>query len=436
MTAQLRRLTGPAPRPALLAAAQRLIPVFNELAAGAVAREADHVIDHDAIDRLRAAGYTTLRIPTEFGGAGLGLAEFYPFVIELGTADPNLVQALRAHLLCVEQLLVAPQDERRARWLHRIGAGAVVGNAVTEVDNRAGQVTTRVSHDGDAYRLDGTKYYSTGSLYADWIQVHAEDEEGRSVWAFVPSDAPGVTMTDDWDGFGQRLTASGTTVFTGVPVAADEVVPSPYSTAASHAQALAQSVHLANLAGIAQSIVRDATAYVAGRTRSYSHANTPLPRHDPQVQQVIGELSAAAYAARAVFLAFVDELAEVQHRVAAGIATDDDYTAIDISAYQAQLAIAPSVLRAATQLFEVGGASQTSRARGLDRHWRNARVLAQHNPLIYRARLAGSHLLNGGHRAVQYTVGTAPGAGAAAATATTSSSAAAAAPDSGFPVGS
>ncbi len=186
------------------------------------------------------------------------------------------------------------------------------------------------------------------------------------------------------------------------------MVPRPYSTEASHAQALAQSVHLANLAGIAQAIVRDAAAYVAGRTRSYSHANTPLPRHDPQVQQVIGELSAVAYATRATFLAFVDELDHVQQRVAAGTATDEDYTAIDISAYRAQLAIAPAVLRAATELFEVGGASQTSRTRGLDRHWRNARVLAQHNPLIYRARLTGAHLLNGGHRALQYTVGTVP----------------------------
>ncbi len=407
MTKQIRRLTGPDPRPAVRAAAERLLPALADIAAGTVAREADHVLDHAAVAALRRAGYTTLRVPEEFGGAGLGLAEFYPFVIELGAADPNLVQALRAHLLAVEQLLVAPDDERRTRWLRRIGAGTVVGNAVTEVGNAAGQVTTRLSRDGDGYRLDGTKFYSTGSLYADWIQVHAEDEEGRSVWVFVEADAPGITMKDDWDGFGQQLTASGTTVFENVPVRADEVQLQEYGAEAGHGQALAQSVHLANLAGIAQAIVTDATAYVAARTRSYSHGNTPLPRHDPQVQQVIGELSAVAYATRATFLSFVDELAYVLDRVGAGTATAEDHTAIDLSAYRAQLAIAPQVLSAATQLFEVGGASQTSRARGLDRHWRNARVLAQHNPLVYRARLAGAHLLNGGHRAVQYTVGTA-----------------------------
>ena len=50
---------------------------------------------------------------------------------------------------------------------------------------------------------------------------------------------------------------------------------------------------------------------------------------------------------------------------------------------------------AATRLFEVGGASATLRTRGLGRHGRNARVLASHNPLIYRARLLGDRAVNG-----------------------------------------
>ena len=57
--------------------------------------------------------------------------------------------------------------------------------------------------------------------------------------------------------------------------------------------------------------------------------------------------------------------------------------------------------------FEVGGASALSQSRRLDRHWRNARVLSSHNPMIYRAKLVGSALLHGGHEARQYTVGAA-----------------------------
>lgn len=61
--------------------------------------------------------------------------------------------------------------------------------------------------------------------------------------------------------------------------------------------------------------------------------------------------------------------------------------------------------RAATRLFEVGGASATLRTRGLDRHGRNARVLVSHNPLIYRARLLGDRAVNGTPLGRHYRLG-------------------------------
>ncbi|MBK0297325.1 acyl-CoA dehydrogenase, partial [Bacillus sp. S34] len=69
----------------------------------------------------------------------------------------------------------------------------------------------------------------------------------------VPVDAPGVTSVDDWDGFGQRLSAAGTSVFEGVPV--DPAVVSAYKDAPlSHIQAFYQLYLLAVLAGIGQAV--------------------------------------------------------------------------------------------------------------------------------------------------------------------------------------
>lgn len=39
-------------------------------------------------------------------------------------------------------------------------------------------------------------------------------------------------------------------------------------------------------------------------------------------------------------------------------------------------------------------------APGLDRFWRNARVLTAHRPVAHRLRSIGEHYLNGSHRAV------------------------------------
>ena len=38
----------------------------------------------------------------------------------------------------------------------------------------------------------------------------------------------------------------------------------------------------------------------------------------------------------------------------------------------------------------------------LDRHWRNARTLASHNPVIYRDRIVGDYVLNGTSPSASY----------------------------------
>jgi alkylation response protein AidB-like acyl-CoA dehydrogenase len=39
------------------------------------------------------------------------------------------------------------------------------------------------------------------------------DENGVQQLAFVPRDSQGLTVIDDWSGFGQRTTGSGSVVF-------------------------------------------------------------------------------------------------------------------------------------------------------------------------------------------------------------------------------
>jgi alkylation response protein AidB-like acyl-CoA dehydrogenase len=79
----------------------------------------------------------------------------------------------------------------------------------------------------------------------------------------------------------------------------------------------------------------------------------------------------------------------------AGRAQTQDYFALDIEAWQAQQVVIGQALEAATLLFEVGGASATSETLRLDRHWRNARVIASHNPAIQREAAIGAFHLNG-----------------------------------------
>lgn len=368
-------------------------PIFDRIALGAVDREIDRKLPFEEIGWLRDAKFGALRVPVEFGGYGVSVRQLFRLLIELAAAESNLPQALRVHFSFVEDQLLAEPGESRERWLRAAAAGQLVGNAITEPGVGAvDRYRTRLTRDDDRWLLNGVKYYSTGSLYANYIVV-AADRVGERVGVLVDANAEGVRQHDDWDGFGQRLTASGTTEFTDVVVPEDRVLGPGYGAAGpTYATSYLQLVQLAVLAGIAQRAERDAREWVTARTRSYTHAAADLPRRDPLVQQVIGRLSAAAFGARAAVLAVADLLDEV---LASGARDESALVAAELAAAQAQLGVIDTVLPATSLLFEVGGASVVSERLRLDRHWRNARTISVHNPAIQKARAIGDYLLNG-----------------------------------------
>jgi alkylation response protein AidB-like acyl-CoA dehydrogenase len=368
-------------------------PTFERIATGAVDREIDRRLPYEEVGWLREARFGALRVPVEFGGYGATVRQLFRLLIDLAAAESNIPQALRVHFTFVEDRLLDEPGAKREHWLRAVGGGVLVGNAITEPGVGAvDRYRTRLTRNGDGWHLDGVKYYSTGSLFADHI-LAAADRDGERVGVLVDATADGIRQHDDWDGFGQRLTASGTTEFTDVLVDEERILGPGYGVAGpTYATSYLQLVQLAVLAGIAQRAERDARAWVAERTRSYTHAAADLPRQDPLVQQVIGRLSSAAFTARATVLAVADILDGV---LADGAPDEKALTAVELAATQAQLGVIDVVLPATSLLFEVGGASIVSERLRLDRHWRNARTISVHNPAIYKARAIGDHLLNG-----------------------------------------
>lgn len=398
----------------------RFRPVFDRIAEGALDRETTRRIPLDEAALLRDLGFGALRVPRELGGSGASLRQLFGLLIELGAAESNLVQALRVHFRFTEDRLRERDTERGERWLRRIAEGAIVGNASSEREgNVRGRTNTTLIADGTRLLLNGTKYYSTGSLYADYISVAVVDDGGQRVTALVRADAPGVTLLDDYSGFGQRTSASGTSVFTDTEVAAADVIPTEQVYAGQ--LAIVQLVHLATLAGILRRAVDETAGFVRRRRRSYSQASADLPREDPQVQQVLGRVDAAAHATRHIVLgvaAALDRAADARFALRTAVPADRDAAAeaavhtleldAELEVYRAQTVVIDTVLRATTEIFEVGGASALDESLHLDRHWRNARTLASHNPVIYRERQLGDYLLNDAEPLNQPSVGIAP----------------------------
>ncbi|GAA1934860.1 acyl-CoA dehydrogenase family protein [Nocardioides hwasunensis] len=378
--------------------------VLASIGEGALQRELDGVLPVDAVARLKSEGFGALRVPTAFGGGGFDVVALAGLWIDLAAVDANLPQVFRGHFALVEDRLWhhARSSDQRV-WFDRFAAGEIAGNAWSEVgsDIDLPRTVLRPRADG-SWRLDGTKYYTTGTIFAEWADVHArlalpghpDEVEDPTAIALVDTRDRGVATTDDWFGFGQRGTGSGTTTFDNVGVPADHVLPFedrfPYQTA------FYQLNLLATLTGIAQAALHDVVDAVQRRTRNFSHANAPRVRDDAQVLARVGEIAASVYAAEAATLRVA---ASVQAVADAARAGDEEIgelvEASEIEASTAQVVVSELVLRATSDIFDALGASATARPLALDRHWRNARTVASHNPRILKARVVGAHAVNG-----------------------------------------
>ncbi|WP_343580308.1 acyl-CoA dehydrogenase family protein, partial [Acinetobacter sp.] len=153
-------------------------PIFKRIAEGALAREKNRTLPYEPIQWLKQAGFGAVRVPVAFGGDGVSQKQLFQLLIELAQADSNVVQALRGHFAFVEDRLNAQKTAAQTLWFERFVRGEIVGNAWTEIGQvEIGDVATRVTAVQDGkLRINGQKYYSTGTIFADWIDLFALDE--------------------------------------------------------------------------------------------------------------------------------------------------------------------------------------------------------------------------------------------------------------------
>ncbi len=376
-----------------------LTELLAYLDAGVIDRDEQQRHPFDEFEAVRAARLGALRLPVEEGGGGATLVQLYETVIALGAVDPNVAHSLRNHLNFTESLLRLPEDHPDRRHLDDVRAGRIFGHSTTELSNkRAGrrerEWETTVSETADGLRLTGTKFYSTGNLYADLLIVSAAGPDREPVRVVVPSDREGVSRPLDWDGIGQRFTGSGTTSYDDVPVERSEFLANGSLFAdQTYSATFPQLFLTATIAGILRRIADDAVELVRGKERTFYHAATAKRTEDPTLQQTVGVLVSQAYAAEALVLNAAVALSET---FAASGTDQEPELALQsaLRAAQAKVVVDELALRAAGDLFDVGGGQAVRHSAHLDRHWRNIRTLAAHNPKTYKARAIGASIIN------------------------------------------
>jgi SfnB family sulfur acquisition oxidoreductase len=379
------------------AVAQRLAADF---APGAAERDRDRVLPYAEVDRLAASGLLAITVPAAYGGADLPPSAVAEVTRILATADPNIAQIPHSHFVYVNLLRLAGTPQQQERYFGRVLDGGRIANAQSERGGATvADIATTLRPTGDRFRVDGVKYYCTGSLFADLFAVltRLDDPEGRSglepgeYIAYLPANTPGVRVVDDWNGLGQRTTGSGTVSFDEVLVDRDQVIPRSGAVRAPTGYgAFAQLLHAAIDTGIARGALTAATEFVRTKSRPWFEAGVANAVDDPLLIQRFGELSVAVTAAEAT-------LSSAGWALDAAIGIDPSVANIAT----ASLAVATAKVladRAANDvsaaLFEVSGTRSAAADLNLHHFWRNARTHTLHDPVRWKYQHIGRALLH------------------------------------------
>lgn len=365
--------------------------IAAEFKPGAAERDRQRRLPHEELEVFSHSGLWGISVPREHGGAGVSRVTLAQVIAIISAADASLGQIPQNHFYALEVLRVNGSKVQQRRLFAAALAGQRFGNALAEIGTRtANDRNTRLIKEGAGYRIHGRKFYCTGALYAHRVPTLVVADDGHQYLAFVPRNAPGLSVIDDWSGFGQRTTGSGSVVFDNVPVRTEDLVS--FQAAFERPTTVgpfAQILHAAIDAGIARAAYEDALAFVRTRSRPWIDAGVDKASDDPLAIQEFGRLAIRLHAAEAI-------LDRAGHLLDTATAEPNAETvaAASIGVAEARALTTEVSLAAASKLFELSGSRASLAEHNLDRHWRNARVHTLHDPVRWKYHAVGNFYLN------------------------------------------
>ncbi|MET3231479.1 UNVERIFIED_ORG: SfnB family sulfur acquisition oxidoreductase [Burkholderia sp. 1263] len=374
------------------------LAVAHELAArlakGAAARDAERRLPHEEIEWFSQSGLWAITVPKAYGGAGVSFVTLTEVIRIIAAADPSLGQLPQNHFGLVDVVALTGSEAQKQYFFAQVLGGKRFGNGFSEKGTKnVLDLKTSVTRDGENYVVHGTKFYSTGALFADFVPVLGLDAERKGWLAYIPKGTPGLSVIDDWSGFGQRTTASGTVTLDHVRVPASHVLPAYRVTDFPTLNGpISQIIQAAIDAGIAQAALADTLTFVRARSRPWIDSGVERASDDPLTVREIGHLHIQLHAAEAL----LERAARVLDASAAKPeTTEDDVARASVAVGEAKVLTTEVALLAGEKLFELAGTQSTLAEHNFDRHWRNARVHTLHDPVRWKYHLVGNYYLNG-----------------------------------------
>lgn len=357
----------------------------------AVQRDAERILPFEEIEAYSQSGLWAITVPKEYGGAEVSSYTVAQVIALMSGVDGSIGQIPQNHFYGLEILRNNGTEEQKQKLYAEVLKGARFGNALAEFKTKTtAQRQTAIRKTEQGYVINGEKFYCTGSLFAHRIPTLVVDEHEQQFLAFVPRDSEGLTLIDDWSGFGQRTTGSGTVKFDNVPVLEEDVVH--FDTAYSRptiSGPFAQLLHASIETGIARAAFEETLNRVR-QARPWIDSGVDQATDDPLTKFELGRVVADVRASEVL-------LKQAAYAVDAAKAnlTETSVAKASLDVAKARAHSTETALKASSKLIELAGSRGSQREDGLDRFWRNARVHTLHDASRWKYYFIANYLLNG-----------------------------------------
>ena len=371
--------------------AQQLSQQFKQ---NAVLRDAERILPFEEVEAFSQSGLWAITVPRQYGGAEVSSHTLAKIIALFSGVDGSIGQIPQNHFYALEVLRNTGTEQQKKKLYSEVLQGARFGNALAEFKTKtAAQKHTQISQtqdqDRNGYVVNGEKFYCTGSLFAHRIPTLVRDAEECEYLAFISADAQGLQRINDWSGFGQKTTGSGTVKFNQVFVESEYVIR--FDTAFSEPTLVgpfAQIMHAAIETGIARAAFEETIERVK-KARAWIDANVERADQDPLTIYELGRVAADVRASEVLLKQAAQSIDAAKPQP-----TVENIAKASLDVAKVRAHSTETALKASSKLIELAGSRGSQRADGLDRHWRNVRVHTLHDASRWKYYFIGNYVLN------------------------------------------
>ena len=226
--------------PRLTTEQQRVKELGLELARDFATRAAEHdrerTLPTENFAKLREAGLFGAVIPKELGGLGVGMVGWVGLAEELAQGCASMTLAFNMHINAtggISHRSALPLATRRRIAALALDSGALMGTsasepAVSSLLPGSFRFSTEARKVHGGYQLYGRKMFVSMFEASDYCYLYAHPEghpnRMRAIALLVPTNQPGIRVTDIWDTHGMRATRSNQVDYDGAFVPDDLVL--------------------------------------------------------------------------------------------------------------------------------------------------------------------------------------------------------------------